>query len=769
MKFRQLSVFCSIRTFCIILFLQMSFIGWTSSGSKDRNKQAVDYVNPLIGTPFSGFKQGLEGGGTMPCVGEPFAMTNFVAQTCENKISRMMYVYEDTTILGFIATHQPTVWMGDYGYVSVMPQVGKLKVLPEERASAFSHSDEISTPYYYSVVLNPGEKQIKGEIAAASRCGMFRFTFPESDESHIIIQGINLNAGRTDKSPLNQVDKNKLKGFVKIERERGMITGYNPDRMSTSIGPELPNFKGYFAILIDKPFEDFGTWNDDEVNPQNTERFGTRMGAYISLKTKKDEVVKVRVATSFISVEQAIKNLSVEIPDWDFDKLAKNTREVWQRNLSRIEVTGCTEDQKSIFYTAMFHTLLFPREFSEYGQYYSAFDDKIHSGISYNDYSLWDTFRALHPLLQLTQPERVGPMIQSLVQMYKEGGWLPKWPNPTYSNIMIGTHADAIIADAYINGFRDYDINLAYEAIHKDATVPPSGDTLKTWYDREPWTAYEARAGLTYYQSIGYVPVDKTAESVSRTIEFGIDDYCVAQMAKGTGKTGDYQFFMKNSKNYKNLYNPATGFFAPRMRNGDWNTDATAGFTEGSKWTYLFGAMHDPQGMIDLLGGNKAFAAKLTENFDGNHYRHDNEPGHHYIYLFNYCGEPWKTQELIRKHTSTENFRNQPVGINGNDDCGQMSAWYIFGVMGFYPVVPASGIYSIGAPQFPKVVLNLTIKGKSHQLEIVANHLSEENKYVQSVTLDGKPVETPFITYNELINGNKLVFEMGAKPNYNWK
>ena len=205
------------------------------------------------------------------------------------------------------------------------------------------------------------------------------------------------------------------------------------------------------------------------------------------------------------------------------------------------------------------------------------------------------------------------------------------------------------------------------------------------------------------------------------------------------------------------------------MRNGDWNADATAGFTEGSKWTYLFGAMHDPQGMIDLLGGNKAFAAKLTENFEENHYRHDNEPGHHYIYLFNYCGEPWKTQELIRKHTSTENFRNQPVGINGNDDCGQMSAWYIFGVMGFYPVVPASGIYSIGAPQFPKVVLNRTVNGKLHQLEIVASNLSEENKYVQSVTLDGKPVETPFITYNELINGNKLVFEMGAKPNYNWK
>jgi len=753
----------------LLFMILFSTVIFCFAKETNRNKQEVDYVNPLIGTPFAGFRGDSEGGGAMPCVGTPFAMTNFVAQTCENKISRMMYVYEDSTILGFIATHQPTVWMGDYGYVSVMPQVGPLKVLPEERAVTFSHTNEVSTPYYYSVVLNPGEKQIKGEIAAASRCGMFRFTFPESKESHVIIQGINLNAYRMNNTSYNRLSSNSKKGFVKIDKDRGMITGYNPDYMSANIGPELKNFKGYFAILIDKPFENFGTWDNDEVNPQNKERFGTRMGAYISLKTGKNEVVKVRIATSFISVEQAIKNLSVEIPDWNFDKLKKNTCKIWQENLSRINVSGCTEDQKSIFYTAMFHTMLFPREFSEYGQYYSAFDDKVHQGISYNDYSLWDTFRALHPLLQFTQPERVSPMVQSLLQMYKEGGWLPKWPNPTYTNIMIGTHADAVIADAYINGFRDYDINLAYEAIHKDATVPPTGDTLKTWYDREPWTAYEARAGSTYYHSIGYVPVDKTAESVSRTIEFGIDDYCVAQMAKEMKKTDDYTRFMQNSKNYKNLYNPSTGFFAPRMYNGDWNADATAGFTEGSKWTYLFGAMHDPRGMIELFGGNKAFASKLTENFEGNHYRHDNEPGHHYIYLFDFCGEPWKTQELIRKHTSIENFRNQPVGINGNDDCGQMSAWYIFGVMGFYPVVPASGIYCIGAPQFPKIVLNHSKAGKSQKLVIIANNLSKENKYVQSVTLDGKSIDSPFISYNELINGNKLVFEMGVKPNYNWK
>ena len=295
------------------------------------------------------------------------------------------------------------------------------------------------------------------------------------------------------------------------------------------------------------------------------------------------------------------------------------------------------------------------------------------------------------------------------------------------------------------------------------------GDVLKKWGDRDPWTSYEARGGLTYYHSLGYIPVDKTSESVSRTIEFGVDDYCVAQIAKATGRMEDYAKLMNYSNNYKNLYNHGTGFFAPKLYNGEWYADSTAGFTEGSKWTYLFGAMHDPEGMIDLMGGQKMFVKKLTENFEGNHYRHDNEPGHHYAYLFNYCGEPWKTQELIRKHTSVENFRNQSVGINGNDDCGQMSAWYIFGVMGFYPVVPASGMYSIGAPQFPKIVLRHKINGTPGKLEIIAGNLSEENKYVQSVTLDGKSICTPFISFHDLINGRKLVFEMGPKPNYKFR
>ncbi|MDB5246477.1 MAG: glycosyl hydrolase family 92 [Segetibacter sp.] len=756
-----------------ILFTVLLFLNYCFAQKPTTQKQEVDYVNPLIGTAATGFAKGLDGGGTMPSVGPPFAMTNFVAQTGESKMSRMNYFYEDSSMIGFLASHQPTVWMGDYGYVSVMPQIGGLKVLPKDRALKFSHANEVSTPYYYSTLLEAGNKQhIKGEIASSSRCGIFRFTFPKSDDAHIIIHGINLNPELTHWANDYTERIKKLRGYVKVDKANMEITGYNPDRMAAQISPELPNFKGYFVIRFSKPFKSFGTWDGDKINVSSAEQFGTRMGAYISFATNKDERVEVRIATSFISIEQARKNMDMELKGKGFNDLVQSTRNEWQKGLSRIKVGGITNDQKSIFYTAMFHTMQFPREMSEYGKYYSAFDDKIHKGISYTDYSLWDTYRALHPLLLFTQPERVNPMITAMLQMYQQGGRLPMWPNPAETNIMIGTHADAVIADAYVKGFRGFDVNVAYAAVLKDALVPPPFDTVRPYADRDLWTDYEAQAGLTYFKRLGYVPVDKTAESVSRTIEYSVDDYAVAMFAKALGKNGDYNQLMQLSKNYKNLYDPSTGFMLPRKSDGQFDKKNDKGlwegFTEGDQWTYAFGAMHDVEGMIEMMGGKEKFAAKLDENFAGKHYRHDNEPGHHYIYLYDYCEQPWKTQELIRKHTS-ENFRNQPIGINGNEDCGQMAAWYIFGVMGFYPVTPASGVYAIGAPQFPGLTLNFRAGGKPRTFQVIAENLSEENRYIQKVSLDGVVLTKPFITHRQIINGHKLVFQMGAKPNYNWK
>ncbi|MDB5275853.1 MAG: glycosyl hydrolase family 92 [Ferruginibacter sp.] len=760
-----------------VLFLCMLTTSYVAfAQQKGKIKQAVDYVNPLIGTPYAGFKQGLDGGGTVPAVGTPYAMTNFLAQTAEPKMGLNAYVYEEKSIMGFLASHQPTVWMGDYGYVSVMPQIGELKLLPKERALPFEHSDEVSHPYYYSVLLNAGNNQkIKGEIAAASRAAIFQFTFPASEQARFIIQGIDLNPELADPSNDYGPRMKSIKGYVKIDTVKNEITGYNPDRMSAQIGPDMPNFKGYFVIQCNKKIASFGTWDNATVSPSSVEQLGTRMGAYINFKTKANEKIELRIGTSFISLEQARINMAKEIAGRNFAQLVTATRNTWQKNLECMQPEGISEDQKSIFYTALFHTMQFPREMSEYGKYYSGFDDQIHTGSSYTDYSLWDTYRALHPLLIFSQPDRVNGMITAMLQMYREGGRLPMWPNPAETNIMISTHADAVIADAYVKGLRGYDTKLAYEALLKDAMVPPENDTSLAYGDRDLWTGYEARAGLTAFNSIGYVPFGKTAESVSRTIEYSSDNYSVAQMAKAMGKASDYNKILAWSKNYKKLYDSTTGFLIPKLADGTFvqfnpknKLGRQDGFTEGDQWTYLFGAMQDIPGMIDMMGGREKFIAKLDENFNGNHYRHDNEPGHHYSYLYDYCGEPWKTQELIRKHT-TENYRNEPLGINGNEDCGQMAAWYIFGVMGFYPVTPASGIYAIGAPQFPKLVLKYKASNQPKKFTIIANKLSAENKYIQSVQLDGKSIDHPFIMHTSIINGHQLVFEMGPLPNKNWK
>ncbi|HEU5397330.1 MAG TPA: glycoside hydrolase family 92 protein, partial [Verrucomicrobiae bacterium] len=471
--------------------------------------------------------------------------------------------------------------------------------------------------------------------------------------------------------------------------------------------------------------------------------------------------IKVRIGSSFISEEQARDNLRKEIPDWNFDRVADRTRKEWNEKLNRIEVEGGTADERTIFYTALYHSLLFPRTFSEYGRYYSAFDEKIHQGISYNDYSMWDTFRALHPLLTLVDPEDVSPMIQSLVQMYREGGWIPKWPNPTYSNIMIGTPADAIIADACVKGFRDFDLPAAYAAIYKDAMTPPDGDGRKRWRDRAEWTSYEARAGLTYYNTLGYIPADKTSESASGTLEDAFEDYCVARVAGVLGKESDEEFFRKRSQNYRNLYDPQTGFLEARLANGAFyrgDPQKYQPFTEGDKWTYLFCVMQDLPGLVQLMGRDQ-FISKLDENFSGGHYAYDNEPENHYPYLYDWVGEPKKGQKILTR-VMEQNYRNAPDGITGNDDCGQMSAWYVFTALGFYPVAPASGQYAIGRPFFPKMVVHLNFPKKT-TLTIVARHLTPTNQFVESIQLNGQPLATPFLNQADLARGGRLEFEMG--------
>ncbi|MCL3780569.1 glycoside hydrolase family 92 protein [Prolixibacteraceae bacterium JC049] len=724
-------------------------------GCQHKEESWVDAVNLYIGT--SGHHV-TEYGGTVPGVTRPFGMTQWVPMTRENKISKSAYHYDAPKIIGFIGSHQPAVWMGDYGFVSLMPQIGDVKFEAKERGMDFLHADEVVKPHYYSVKMSKGSDTIQTEMTASIRCGMLRFSFPEGKRASVTIE-----ASRE----LN------YSGFVKIIPEKRRIIGYNSDHHNAhrgrKMGPDLKNFKGYFIIEFDTDFDGSliykkkGTeYEQFTLNELKAEQLGVTV-AFASQK------VSAKVATSFVSFEQAELNMQNEMPDWNFQQLVAQSKEKWNESLSRIKIKGATKDQKTIFYSAMYHSLLYPRIFSEYGKYYSAFDDQIHSGVAYNDYSLWDTFRTLHPLFVFIAPEHVSPMMQSLVNMYKEGGWLPKWPNPTYSNIMIGSHADAIIADAYVKGFRDFDVETAYQAMRKNAMVAPDGDTEKKWGDRAAWTSYEGRAGLTYYKQLGYVPVDKTSESVSRTLEFAYDDFCVAQMAKALGKNDDYKLFYDRSKNYQNLYNPESGFMHARYSDGKFTSNVfdrkNRPFTEGSPWTYLFCAMQDIDGLVQKMGGEEVFTNMLDRNFKEGHYRHDNEPGHHYAYLYNYVGQNHKAQKLIGEILN-EKYQNSPVGLCGNDDCGQMSAWYIMSAMGFYTVTPGSDTYALGRPLFPEVELTLDLPNADAGKKFVirANNLSEKNCYVKSVLLDGKKLKEPFIKHNDFVNGRILVFEMDSIP-----
>jgi len=695
----------------------------------------VDWVNLYIGTGSGPIGYG----GTMPFVTPPFGMTDWTPQTRQNKLSVVSYKYEDTDISGFIGTHQPAIWMGDYGYVTLMPEIDSLKTTPEDRKLPFTHADEIVRPDYYSVWMNAGgARRIRTEMTATERCGYLRFTFPANVSSTVIVEA----------------SRPGIAGFAHVDAGAQEITGYNPDRMDANLGPmKLSNFKGYFVVQFRKAFSDSGNYGPTPQQP------GLATGAFAKFKTTEGEVIEARVGTSFISIEQARQNLKAEIPVWDFEVVRRALRSTWNEKLGRIAVEGATEDQRKIVYTGLYHALLYPRIFSEQGRYYSAFDDTVHKGVSYTAYSIWDTFRAEHSLLTLLAPERIDGMIGALLQNYQEGGWMPKWPNPSYTNIMIGTHADSLVAEAINKHFKGFNYNLAWDAVYKDAMTPPDGDTTRRWYDREPNTPYEARGGLTYFKSLGYIPVDKTAEAASRTLEDSYDDWCVAQVAKALGKTSEYQFFINRSHNYEHLFNKTTGFMQGRNSDGSW-AKPDEGWTEGNTWVYTWAVMHDIPGLIQLMGGREKYNAELDEHFSGGHNVHSNEPSHHYGYLYDYSGQPWKTQAKVREIAAAE-YANLPSGIDGDDDCGQMSAWYLFTALGFYPVNPASGDYLLGSPLFTKMTLRLA---NGNLFTVSAENNSAKNIYIQSATLNGKSLTVPVVRYDDIMVGASLKLVMGPSP-----
>jgi len=705
--------------------------------------EPVDWVNTFIGT--GGSTNGPEYGGTMPLVTTPFGMTNWTAQTRQNRISVSSYAYEDDSISGFIGTHQPAVWMGDYGYVTLMPQIGNINSTIEYRRLPFSHRDEVSTPYYYSVKMGAAPAhQIVAELTATDHCAYMRFTFPEDSDGSVLVEATRAS----------------VVGYASVDADRKEIVGYNPDRMDAHLSNvQLPNFKGYFVARFRRPFRSQGVYQGVLPVADRTAVTGDEVGAFAQFDTRADPVVEVQVGTSFISIEQARANLDAELPAWNFESQRDGLRRVWNGKLGIAAIEGATDDERHIFYTGLYHALLYPKLFSEGGRYYSAFDDQVHRGSSYTAFSIWDTYRAENSLLTLFAPERVDGMITALLQNYREGGWLPKWPNPSYTNIMIGTHADSLIAEAMAKGFKGFDYQLAYEAVRKDADVPPAGDTQRRWLDREPGVPYEARAGLSYAKQLGFIPADKVSESASSTLEESYDDYAVAQVAKAVGKSADATAYLKRSHGWAHLFNPARKFMQARNSDGSW-ASPDEGWTEGDQWVYLFAPLHDIPGVIASLGGVDVFNARLDEHFAGHHNKHDNEPSHHYGYLYNFGGQPWKTQALVRRIAS-ESYSNTPKGILGNEDCGQMSAWYIFTALGFYPVNPASAEYLIGSPLFARTTLHLP-NGK--RFEISAANNSADHPYIQAARLNGRELNVPVLTWGQIQAGGRLEFVMGARP-----
>jgi predicted alpha-1,2-mannosidase len=735
-------------------------------------KKYIDYVNPFIGTD--------EHGHTFPGASLPAGMVQLGPDTdihgwdwCSG------YHYSDSSIMGFSHLHRSGMGAGDWGDILIMPTTGKLKVEPgskhnpnEGYRSRFTHKEEEASPGYYAVNLK--DYSIKAELTVSERAGFHKYTFPKSDASHILID---LEHGIGDRCTGSQV---KIINNTEIEGCR-TSTGF------------IKKQTVYFWAQFSKPFNSFGTWKEKNINSGSREESGTQIGAFVDYVTTGGETIEIKVGISYTSTAQARLNLIKEIPQWKFDRVKDNAKKIWNKELSKIEVEMNPDNdevyrnQKEItFYTALYHSLLFPAIFSDVDGTYMGLDEKVHIANDftyYSDFSLWDTFRAEMPLLTLIQPERNNGVIRTLIAQYEQDGWLPtpqQFGN-SYTNDMIGDHPVCVILDAYLKGIKDFDVEKAYEAVKKNAMETPPADHHS-----------KGRIGLDYYKEFGYIPSDKVRESVSRTLEYAYNDWCVAQLAEILGKMDDFEMFSKRASYFKNIFDPSTGFARPKNSKGSWIEPFDPTFigqgnerhyTEANAWQYTWFVPHDVQGLINLEGGREKFIKKLDTLFTMSseipgkvadvtgmigQYAQGNEPSHHTIYLYDYAGVPWKTQELIRK-VMNNLYNAGPAGLCGNEDMGQMSAWFVLSAMGFYPVAPGQNVYTIGSPLFDKVTIHLNKSFyKADKFVIESRNNSKENKYIQSAMLDGKPLNKPWFDHSVIKNGGFLSLQMGPEPNKEW-
>ena len=720
-----------------------------------KEKTPVEYVNTLQGTNSS-FQ--LTRGNTYSTTALPFGMHTWTPQTGKNG-DGWKYQYDKKTIRGFQQAHQCSSWTTDYCVFSFMPVTGKLVVNEDERATAFSHANEIAKPNYYRVKL---DNNITTEIAPTERGAHLRFSFPKNNSSYLVLDGY--------------TGLSELKIFPK-ERK---ITGY----VSNNKNNKGKLIKSYLEIFFDKPFESFGTWENqtNTIQPGKTQGAGKGVGVYLQFKN--GATVQVKTASSYISPAQAAVTLQAELGKFrTLDDTREAAAHVWNEHLGRIAVAGGTEEEKATFYSCFFRASLFSRQFYEYdkaGQpyYFSPYDEQVHAGYMFTDTGFWDTFRAQFPLNALLYPTMHGRYMQALLAAQEQCGWLPSWSFPGEGGSMIGNHAISLLTDAWVKGIRTFDPAKALAAYLHEAT------------NKGPWGPSNGRHGWKEYYELGYVPYPEYGEATAKTLEYAYDDFCAYQLARLTGNTFYKNIFARQMYNYKNVYDAKTGFMRGRQANGDWNPNFDpiewgGPFTEGNAWHWEWSVFHDTQGLINLLGGPQNFNAKLDSVFsvpnkvkvgtyggmihemtemvmaDMGQYAHGNQPIQHMIYLYNYGGQPWKAQQHVREvmaklYNSTEN------GYPGDEDQGQTSSWYVLSALGFYGVCPGTEQYVIGSPVFENATITME---NGNKFIINAKNNNATNVYIQSAALNGKSYSHNWLTYDDIMRGGTLDFVMGNQPN----
>lgn len=739
-----------------LFFLIVSALILSGTNLSAKGKTPVDYVSTLVGTMS---KHALSTGNTYPAVALPWGMNFWTPQTGKMG-DGWAYTYDSDKIRGFKQTHQPSPWINDYGQFSIMPVTGKVVFNQDERASWFSHKAEVATPYYYKVYL--ADFDVVTEFSPTERAAAFRFTFPKTKDAYVVVDVLDNGS------------------YIKVIPSERKIIGYT----TKNSGGVPENFKNYFVLKFDKPFTYVATVGDGKIDVSSTESSANHAGGIIGFETYRGEQVNVSVASSFISFEQAELNLR-ELGDRTLEQVACDAKEKWNDVLGRIEVEDNDADKLRTFYSCLYRSVLFPRSFYEIDAkgevvHYSPYNGKVLPGYMFTDTGFWDTFRCLFPFLNLMYPSVNVRIQEGLANAYKESGFLPEWASPGHRGCMVGNNSASVVSDAWMKGLRGYDIETLWEAVkHGAAHVHPSVPST-------------GRLGYEYYNKLGYVPYNVgIKENAARTLEYAYDDWCIYQLGLALGKPEkELAPFAKRALNYRNLFDAEHKLMRGKNEDGKFQSPFNPlkwgdAFTEGNSWHYTWSVFHDPQGLINLMGGKDSFNEMLDSVFilppvfddsyyggviheiremqimNMGNYAHGNQPIQHMIYLYNYSAQPWKAQYWVRE-VMEKMYNANPDGYCGDEDNGQTSAWYVFSALGFYPVCPGSDQYVLGSPMFRSAKLHLE-NGKT--VMISAPNNSSSSRYIQKLYINGNEYKHNYITHKQLTDGTALEFKMSDYPN----